>query len=176
MSRQLSSSGTFISKYLFPVLMIVITPYAFLLPIISPGKVTFGKAREPLEAWSAKHLFSSLVIAVVTIFVLRYANKLKEVWLETDTLQVRNYFRTIAVPLELIERVTVGDGRYKSMTIHLRQESPFGKEIYFHPSGAGGFSSEWRKFPDEILKAAAAARRRNARTLRSNRKNSETSR
>jgi len=155
--------------------MVVVTASAFLLPIVSPGAVTIGKkAREPVEAWSTPHLLISLVFAVITFFVLRYAGKLKEVWLETDTLRVRNYFKTIQAPLEQIERVTLTDERkHKSITVHLRQESSFGKEIYFVPRGAGTFSSKWKKFPDEILKAAEEARRRNTRLPRGERTKAE---
>ncbi|HKQ74004.1 MAG TPA: hypothetical protein VJ810_09905 [Blastocatellia bacterium] len=172
-SRQLSSSGTFIPKYFFPVVMVAATSLVFLHPIISSGELILGITGEPIEAWSTNHLLSSLLIAVITIILLRYASKLKEVWLEADTLRVRNYLKTIQVPLELIERVRLSDGRYKSITVHLRQESEFGKKIYFVPRGAGTFSSEWEKFPDEILRAAEEARRRNARLPRSKRRKAE---
>lgn len=79
-------------------------------------------------------LLFSLCWIVFAFAICRYAWKRKHVSVDEHFLYVTNYFKEIVIPLAEVERVTYfGFGYSRTVTLHLRAPSEFGRRIKFRP-------------------------------------------
>jgi hypothetical protein len=130
--RTLSSAQTWWIKYL--------NPSAFALVMIGQG-VWLGVIlyRPPLVssvsgAWQLLVLFC-IVATLLTFLIAWQGLPLKRVRMDDEALYISNYFREIRVPLSNMEHVSEFLGRRQGnrVTITLRDDTPFGREVVFMP-------------------------------------------
>ncbi|MFO1519468.1 MAG: hypothetical protein U1F57_07420 [bacterium] len=124
--RSLSSSFTFIYKYVFPVFWVVCWSLGTAALFLSP---TEG-SRFPMK-W-----FFLLAGISGVFFIYRFCIRLKAVSVDEKFLYVSVYRKEIAIPLSEVEDVTENAWiNPRMMTIKLRSPSPFGDRILFMPDG-----------------------------------------
>ena len=125
---QLSSSVTFIYKFVFPAIWIVIV-----------GLLVFYNVRGARGA-GALGIATSLLIVVPwlfgVLFLLRFAAPVLRVELRDGRLYASDYRREIEIPRGEITNVTQNVWvNVRPITLHLRNDTPFGKRIRFIPPG-----------------------------------------
>ena len=151
--RTLSSGQTFLMKFVFPTLWI--SGFGLGTALIWFGPLEGGPADPP----GLKYEFLAAWLAG-TAFLLCLCVPLKRVSADTSAIHVSNYRREIAIPFELIERVTSMPWiSPPTITVHLRAESEFGRRIKFMPKLDLRI---WRTHPAavELRELAATARKR----------------
>lgn len=126
MDKRISSSFTFFSKIIFPIVWIsgvgIVTLIMFFAPFeVSPpvaAKLTF------LILWM-----------ISSSFVLWFAIKLKSVFMNDKSLIVKDYSKKIAIPY--IKVMEVRDIHYinqRIIKLHIHPECDFGSTIIFIPT------------------------------------------
>jgi len=119
MRKKLSSNFTFLYKYLFII-------------IWSGG---FGIGTVALFAQNAPDKIAFLLAWLVgTLFIFVFTRNLKKVEIIDSNLIISNYLKSIEVPFSSVSSIT--ENRLLNIhpiTIHLNQETDFGKKIVFMP-------------------------------------------
>jgi hypothetical protein len=145
---RLSSSTTFIWKFIFTGLWLW-----FPLSYIVQGIWRWLVLSQPLS-FAGNPLAYLLLIASIGLILWRLA-PLKRVHLNGDSLFISNYLKTIDVPLSEIETVyAAGFWGWHPQTISLtlKSESAFGKEIVYISRGAGLYA---KPFADKLRQTIA---------------------
>jgi len=148
MDRTISSSITFLFKYIFPVVWVSGFGFGALKLLFQPQDVIFNGV--PGAATPADQLFVLVMWGFGSAFVLWVTVPLKRVCLKANGLSVSNYRREILIPFGAIERVSQNvlfSGRH--VTIYFRYETPFGRRIKFIPAGFGKLAF-WKE--DDVVK------------------------
>jgi len=98
-----------------------------------------------------------LVSVVVTAFVWLSIKPIRRVQIGGGKIWVSNYFKEIGIPLEQVHTVYVSQGRYIDASIHLRQETEFGRVINFYPAGMKVMfnRNKWEREMREALKPSS---------------------
>jgi hypothetical protein len=124
MKRELSSKQTFLLKIILPVFIIIIFAASFLMLLISSRRTEFL----PL-------IIMFPVLLVVSLLAMRLTlMKYKKVSIDEQFLYVSNYRKEITIPVSDIADVTeVKWFRTRPITIHLKNDSQFGRKIVFTP-------------------------------------------
>lgn len=123
MKREISSKQTFFLKIILPASLAAIALAALLM-------LFFGTARENLPLLVFPLIFFALALPAMFLTVMRY----KKVLIDDAFLYVSNYRREIAIPVSEIENVTETKWiRTRPVTIHLKNDSEFGRKIVFTP-------------------------------------------
>jgi hypothetical protein len=107
----ISSSGTFAMKVLLPLLATIIFVSAIL-------------------CFSLQLILLSLVC--LGLYLLSAAS-LKRVSIDTTNMYVSNYMSECVVPLGAIDGVFESQGSTRIVTVHFRDQTPFGDQITFVP-------------------------------------------
>jgi hypothetical protein len=136
---KLSSSVTFIYKFVFPAIWVVLA-----------GFLTFVTV-QGVRATSFPDTTTSLIIVVPwllgAIFLLRFAAPILRVELRDGRLYASNYRREIEIQPSDIVLVTQNVWvNVRPITLHLRNDTPFGKRIRFVPPGRVIFAF-WKEDP-----------------------------
>ena len=139
-SGQLSSSVTFIYKFVFPAIWTVIGGFLLFVTIQGIQKTT-----------TFPDTATSLLIVVPwllgAIFLFRLAAPIVRVELRDGRLYASNYRREIEIQRSDIVRVTQNVWvNVRPITLHLRNETPFGTRIRFIPPGRVIFAF-WKEDP-----------------------------
>jgi len=125
MNRKLSSSFTMIYKYLFPFFWVV----GFGLATLT---LWFSRIIPP-ETQNPKGQFLIIWIAG-TSFLLWSSRRLKTVTLSHDHLLIRNYSKTIKLPLSSVKDITESwFNRPNIVKLHIYPSCDFGNTIVFIP-------------------------------------------
>jgi hypothetical protein len=146
---ELSSSVTFIYKFVFPTIWISIGGFLLFVTIEGIHRTTF-----PDTATSLLIVVPWLLGAV---FLLRLAAPVLRVELRDGRLYASNYRREIEIPRSDIVSVTQNVWvNVRPITLHLRKETPFGRRIRFIPPGRVIFAF-WKEDPlvDKLRELAA---------------------
>jgi hypothetical protein len=146
---ELSSSVTFIYKFVFPAIWISIGGFLLFVTIEGIHRTTF-----PDTATSLLIVVPWLLGAV---FLLQLATPVLRVELRDGRLYASNYRREIEIPRSDIVSVTQNVWvNVRPITLHLRNETPFGRRIRFIPPGRVIFAF-WKEDPlvDELRELAA---------------------
>jgi len=127
--KTLSSAQTFLMKILFPGMWISL----FGLGTFGLwSNLLHGKNGSPPDS-NMKWIF--LIIWVLgTLFVLKNFGTLKKVRVDSKFIYISNYFREIAIPLNMIADVT--ENRWMKthpVTVHLAEDTLFGDQVTFIP-------------------------------------------
>lgn len=134
MSVRLSSLSTVFTKFVFAPVWILGFGYGTLMLWIRPEEVVFNGVKG-----AATPLYQILFLVgflAGTGFLLWYTLRLKRVILEHRVLRISNYFQEIEVPVKQVVEVRQSRNvRPPVLTLILRQETDFGTEIVFMPSG-----------------------------------------
>jgi hypothetical protein len=136
---ELSSSVTFIYKFVFPAIWVVIAGFLAVVTV------------EGIRRTSPPDTLTSLLIVVpwllAGIFLLRLAAPILRVELREGRLYASNYRREIEIQRTDIVRVTQNVWvNVRPITLHLRGDTPFGKRIRFIPPGRVIFAF-WKEDP-----------------------------
>jgi hypothetical protein len=136
---ELSSSVTFIYKFVFPAIWVVIAGFLAVVTV------------EGIRRTSFPDTLTSLLIVVpwllAGIFLLRLAAPILRVELRDGRLYASNYRREIEIQRADIVRVTQNVWvNVRPITLHLRSDTPFGKRIRFIPPGRVIFAF-WKEDP-----------------------------
>jgi predicted PurR-regulated permease PerM len=136
---QLSSSVTFIYKFVFPAIWTMIGGVLLFVTIEGIQRTTFPDTA------------TSLLIVVPWLlgiaFLLWFAAPILRVELRDGRLYASNYRREIEIQRSDIVRVTQNVWvNVRPITLHLRNETPFGTRIRFIPPGRVVFAF-WREDP-----------------------------
>ncbi len=119
--RTLSSSLTFFSKFVWPMMFLGAVAWASTLS--EPNMTPTGQ----LMKWAGVIFF-----AAACIWMLWVAGGLKRVRIDSDFLYVSNYLRETAIPLDMIDRVReywwINPGY---VAVHFRQPTVVGSQIRF---------------------------------------------
>jgi hypothetical protein len=150
----LSSSVTFIYKFVFPAIWILVAGILVVVTVEGVHRTSF-----PDPA-------TSLLIVVPwlfgAIFLLRFAAPIVRMELRDGRLYASNYRREIEIGRGDIERVTQNVWvNVRPITLHLRNETPFGRRIRFIPPGRVIFAF-WKEDPlvDKLRELAGLLRSR----------------
>src|SRR5690348_15648828 len=120
-SRTISSSMTFFFKFVFPTVWISGFGAGALATVLSSAHVP--DSRSVLFMW-----------VIGSLFLLWGCAPLKRVRLVGSNVCVSNYLKEICIPADRISQVT--ENRWINIhpvTIHFREETPFGQTIRFMP-------------------------------------------
>lgn len=145
--KTLSSPLTFFSKYVFPVIWVVILGMAVIAPLANPPGGPPAATDDFTLAFSA-----AWIAGAVFLFVT--CGNIKRVRVEGDKLYISNYLREIAVPLTEIQEVT--ENRllnHRPITLHFKTYTGFGRSVRFFPAER---RLPWKDNPLVNLLAAAA--------------------
>lgn len=139
MKRELSSKQTFFLKIILPIFFAAMFMTAFAGIIFSSKKV------ELLPLIIIFPLIGLAGICAMYLTVMRY----KKVSVDAQFLYISNYRNEIKVPLSNISDVTeIKWIRTRPITIHLKNDSEFGRKIVFSPKMNG-----FRVFADNPIVA-----------------------
>ncbi|HMS39915.1 MAG TPA: hypothetical protein PKE69_06805 [Pyrinomonadaceae bacterium] len=128
MKRELSSKQTFFLKIILPIFFTVIFTAAILVIIVS------SKKGEILPLIIIFPLIGLIGIFSMYFTVMRY----KKVSVDERFLYVSNYRKEIKIPVSSIADVTETKWvRTRPITIHLKNDSEFGRKIIFTPKMNG---------------------------------------
>jgi hypothetical protein len=135
----LSSSVTFIYKFVFPAIWILIAGILVIVTVEGVHRTSFPDTA------------TSLLIVVPwllgAIFLLRFAAPIVRVELRDGRLYASNYRREIEIQRSDIASVTQNVWvNVRPITLHLRNETPFGTRIRFIPPGRVIFAF-WKEDP-----------------------------
>jgi hypothetical protein len=136
---ELSSSVTFIYKFVFPAIWIVIAGVLVFFTVEGVHRTTFPDTA----------IWVLIVVPWVlgVLFLLRFATPILRVQLRDGRLFASNYRREIEIPRSDIVSVTQNVWvNVRPITIHLRTDTPFGKRIRFIPPGRVIFAF-WKEDP-----------------------------
>lgn len=129
MKRQLSSKKTFGLKVIVPVALILNCGIAFFA-------IFFGSVEHRPPLGSA--ILLSPIFFLIPAVACWVARKFKVVSVDDNFLHVSNYVKEISVSLSDIEDITeLGWVRSSPVTIHLKTDSAFGRNITFMPKLRG---------------------------------------
>lgn len=128
MKRELSSKQTFFLKIILPIFFVAMLMTVFAGIIFSSKKV------ELLPLIIILPLIGLAGMFVMYLTVMRY----KKVSVDEQFLYISNYRNEIKVPLSNISDVTETKWiRTRPITIHLKNDSEFGRKIVFTPKMNG---------------------------------------
>jgi hypothetical protein len=134
--RSLSSTQTFIAKWLFPALWISGFGFGTLVMWLRPKPIGSEDPRlQFLVAW-----------IIGTLFLLLGPARLKRVRVDATYIYISNYLRVATIPLANIRDVT--ENRllnWHPVRVHFGQPTPFGTSIVFMPRHQ--WFSLWRSHP-----------------------------
>jgi len=117
--KTISSDLTFCDKYIFSSL--IIGAMAFL--------AMYFLINDPDKCWFP---FFSLIFGGIFFYI--YIIPLKRIQLQDKNLIISNYFKTVAIPISEIEKITENRlASHHPVCIHLKQKTIFGKKIIFMP-------------------------------------------
>jgi predicted PurR-regulated permease PerM len=136
---QLSSSVTFIYKFVFPAIWILIGGFLLFVTV------------EGIHRTSLPDTLTWLLIVVPwlfgIVFLLWFAAPILRVELRDGRIYASNYRREIEIQRSDIASVTQNVWvNVRPITLHLRNETPFGTRIRFIPPGRVIFAF-WREDP-----------------------------
>lgn len=161
--QRLSSSMTFFYKRVFPVLW-----FGF-IAIFIVSWFGIGSARPHFvrpDWWM--DLLPPLLMGIIggIVFKLLIFNLVDEVWLEGDTVVVKNRGESTRLPLTDVINVNCTTmTNPPRITLSLRTESArLGKQVNFIPAGRRGLLAAFKSNPiaDELIRRIDALRRRPA--------------
>lgn len=145
--RRLSSPTTYFYKRVFPLLWVGIVPVAFGLQFLLPPHGRAGASSPPPFLLVLLPLFMVGVMCVLYRKLLR--DLLDEVWLDGDWLVLKNRGEKIRVALREVMNVnSTSMTNPRRITLMLRGDSRFGRNLTFMPAGPRGFLSGFK--PDPI--------------------------
>jgi len=129
MRRTLSSSQTFVFKYVSPVLWSAL--FGFLTIGLWLG-VVHGRPADPPQPWMP-WLFLIIWVAGTAIHIW-FSRRVKRVQMDDHALYVSNYFSESSVPLsEIADFTETTWTRPSIVTIHFRTRTPAGSRVAFIP-------------------------------------------
>jgi hypothetical protein len=143
MPRTLSWAGTFLMTRLFPAVWITGFGVGTVWVIVSPETIAWNGVRGAAPPGAGWLMLPAWLGG--SAFVLFLGWGLKRVRLQDDELLVSNYLREVAIPLADVATVRQRVfPHFGSITIELRADTPFGRQITFLPNGraAGWFRAE----------------------------------
>jgi hypothetical protein len=147
MLRTVSSPYTFLFKFIFPPLWIGGFGFGTLQLWLSPETVVFNGVRGGATREHQWLFLGALVLGAALL--LWHCTRLHRVRLTDGGLLVSNYFREISVPFGQIARVTQSRlSNPRTITLHLRGETPLGGKVRFFPSTHGRLAF-WKE--DELV-------------------------
>lgn len=127
MKRELSSKQTFLLKIILPIMIGIIC--ILMLTMIAVNIRT--NATLPL-------LIVTIFLAAGIYVMFRTTMRYKKVAVDDEFLYVSNYRKEIKIPLSNIADVTeIKWIRTRPITIHLKNDSEFGRKIVFTPKMNG---------------------------------------
>lgn len=145
--RQLSSSLTFFYKRVFPVLWI-----GFVLTIfgVQVWAMQHARANAPSPPFFPLVLMPLFMVGVMLLLYRKLLyDLLDEVWLDGDYLVVKNRGEKIRVALRDVMNVNATTmTNPRRVTLMLRTDSRFGRNLTFMPASPRGFMSAFK--PDPI--------------------------
>lgn len=145
--RRLSSSLTFFYKRVFPVLWIGFVLPAFCLSFWATQHGHTGAPSPPLFPLLLMPLF--MVGVMVVLYRKLLHDLLDEVWLDGSWLVVKNRGEKIRVALSDVMNVNASTmTNPRRVTLMLRTDSRFGRNLTFMPASPRGFMSAFK--PDPI--------------------------
>ncbi len=126
MKQVISSRFTFIYKLVLPILLVVYGGFGIIILLIK---------RQSQDFLSLLTIFILMIIGGVVLYQTK--KKLKKVWVENNALYISDYINAISLPFSEIASVQEtwpgiwGGSRFptRQITIHLKAESKFGREI-----------------------------------------------
>ena len=120
MTRTISSSLTFVYKFIFPISWIGFFGFGTIVMLFTGAEESWLF----LGVW----IFASLLLGA-------FCFPLKRVQIDGDHLLVSNFFRTVRIPLADIHRVTESAIiNIHPVWIHFRKPTEFGAKIMFMPT------------------------------------------
>jgi hypothetical protein len=145
--RRLSSSFTFFYKRVFPVLWIGFVLIVFGLQIWATQHV---RAHPPSQSLFPLALMPLFMVGVMFLLYRKLLyDLLDEVWLDGDDLVVKNRGEKIRVALRDVMNVNAtAMTNPRRVTLMLRTDSRFGRNLTFMPASPRGFMSAFK--PDPI--------------------------
>lgn len=150
MERRLSSSLTFFHKAIFPLLWTALFGLVAIRGLVNPEGIDFS--RMPGGASLGNRIFLLIVFLAGAVFLYWHGRRLKSVRLVDNHLIVSDYFKEHKISIALIDDVMQNTLLHsRPITIHFKQETPFGRKIVFIPAGVGRiFSFKPDKMVHEI--------------------------
>lgn len=152
--RRLSSKATFLYKHLLPVLALGLLAILWLFGLLVPLRQ--GEPRLPLI------LIPPVLGGLVYLACRRVLfGLLDEVWLDGDTLLLKNRRRQARVALAEVMNVEAPVMiNPRRISLMLRNGSAFGREVSFVPAGRRAFRGAWQRHPlaSELIERVDAAR------------------
>lgn len=122
MKRTISSSQTFIAKFIAPILFIIV-----LFSLFSD----FHKSPNNLRSLPFPFLIIFLLIIAFTFW---FSIKMKKVSIDRQNLYISNYIKEISIPISDIYDVTeIVWVNGNPVFIHLKKPTEFGSKILFMP-------------------------------------------
>jgi hypothetical protein len=125
----LSSAQTFVLKYVFPPLWIGGFGAGTLALWLGAMHSRNGMPLPPVMKWAFL-----VGWCAGTTFIVWFCRQLKRVRLMGGVLYVSNYWREVAIPLGMVDRVSeIRWINVHPVSLHLRRSSEFGDSIMFIP-------------------------------------------
>jgi hypothetical protein len=152
--RRLSSSFTFFYKRVFPIFWFGFVLVFLLVTLVNPG---------PHGSQALPFLVVPVLMLVIGFVVMRKLvfDLVDEVWLDGDSLLVKNRQQEARIALADVINVncTVLTNP-RRITLRLRTDSRFGRDVTFMPNSPRGLFTAFRSDPvaDELIQRADAAR------------------
>jgi hypothetical protein len=144
--RRLSSSITFFYKRVFPLLWVGFVVVVIGLQLVAPQHARPDASPRPLIPLVLMPLFMVGVMFVIYRKLLH--DLLDEVWLDGDWLVVKNRGEKIRVSLRDVMNVNATTmTNPRRITLMLRTDSRFGRQLAFTPAGRRGFMSGFKPDP-----------------------------
>jgi hypothetical protein len=142
----LSSRLTYFTKVIFPIVWIVGFGAATAAMWVSNGMPNQTK-------WA---FLAVLIVGALSFWWI--CAPLKKVRIDGSTLYVSNYLKEIALPLDIVERITENRWvNFRPVTLYFRRFTDFGDKIVFMPKTQ--IMLPWRSHPvvDEIKRIVIVA-------------------
>jgi hypothetical protein len=158
--RRLSASSTYWYKRVFPVFW-----FGFLAVFLAAAAWSAGHASRPLDWQDAMpFLLAPTIMVVVGFLVFRRLifDLVDEVWLDGEQLVVKNRGERIRIALTEVMNVNATVlTNPRRVTLMLRTDSRFGRQVTFVPASPRGLFSAWRMDPiaNELIERVDALRR-----------------
>lgn len=152
--RRLSSSHTFLYKRVFPVLWLGGVAVFLLVMLTNPL---------PLGGPAFPYLFVPILMLVLGFAFMRKLlfDLVDEVWLDGESLLVKNRQQEIRIALyDVLNVNSTTMTNPRRITLRLRADSRFGRDIAFIPNSPRGLFGAFRSDPiaDELIERVDAAR------------------
>jgi hypothetical protein len=129
MHRTLSSAQTVLMKWVFPALWI--GGFGIGTCLLWFDALRGGNGVPPPE-WMKWQFLAIWLVG--TVFIVWFCGRLKRLQVDDETLYVSNYWSEVCIPFTEVDHFTESHWtRPPTVTIHLRNLSPYGERIVFIP-------------------------------------------